>query len=394
MPDAPVVCPFCNSRIAAIADKSRPVCPRCDAALPAECAANLGVAASAPEPLFAPGKKKTLIAILSLMAGMAALAAIFALWTQSFRRSNDQKKSFVYANAASTLPDEGPALAYIPARCTILAAVNLADLRVNPIAKPALLDKMPRSVAWAAEKLTDSTGLTLNDLDHAATGIEIVNGAPKIYVIVQTAKDYNRDAIFKAFAPRTPKTLRSRPYIQFPLSHLGSGTAWCLTDRHIAFLFTLEPATPADLEAIPERPRPKLEGSPDAVKKLVKERIDKQSLAWLAGDLGQLGTLADVLGALGARTEPYRPLLDAKGVAISIKTDRDVVMLAEVLPASAKDAVKVEDWARQTDWRGATLKIETAPPESSPEPWVTLQLRATPEAVDRLLSQGSGVKRE
>jgi hypothetical protein len=397
VPETEILCPFCNSRIEGAIDRTKPTCPRCEAPLPAGIVEKLPSAPAPPPPMpTVPGKSKTILAVLGLMAFMAALTAAYALWTKDFRRQNDVKKGFVAAPAASQAPAEMNALGLIPAKCNVLGAVNLADLRANPVAKKALFEQPPRSVAWLAEQLKEATGLTLDDLDQVALGIEVADKLPNIYVVVQTRAAYDRQAVLKPFAPAKPHMLRDRPLVQFPLPRLGDGVVWCVSERHLAFLFRIVPGKleEGELEAIPKRPRQKLEGSSDAVKKLVSERVDKESFAWLAGDLSLAAGLLDFLAIAGARIEPYRPLLGAKAVALNVKTDQDVVVLAHVLPGSAKEAEALANSLRDFDWRGeSSKKVETTPPDAAALPWVSLQLRYRPDTVRELLERGPGMKK-
>jgi hypothetical protein len=393
MNETDILCPFCNSRIDGLVEQMKPTCPRCDAPLPANVVAKLNTAAppkeTAPRPA-APGKTRTIAAILGIMALMAAITTGFALWTKEFRRQNDLKKGFIATLPASQEPEEMSVLGLVPARCNVLGAVNLADVRANPVAKKALFEPPPRSIEWLTDRLKDVTGMSPNDLDQVAVGVEMADKLPKIFVLVQTRAAYDPQAILKAFAPAKAQLLRGRPLVRFPLWHVGDGVVWCVTDRHLAFLFQLGPAALDELEAIPVRPRLKLEGSPEAVRTLVKERVDKQSLAWLAAaDLGS-SAVVDFLGLAGAKVEPYRPLLATKAVTISVKTDTDVVVLGQALPKSASEAETLAAKLRDADWRGEASKKVAPAPADAAAPWVSLQLRYEAGKIRELLERGPG----
>lgn len=391
MTDAVIVCPFCNSRL----ERRTPTCPRCDARLPAELTANLPDAApahAAPPPNFAPGKKKTIAAILGIMLTMAAITTGYALWTQSFRRENDHKKGFVAVNPVTQSPEDMTAVNLLPARCTIVGAVNLADVRGNPLIQKALLEKPPRSVGYLVDQLKDA-GLSLDNLDQVAVGLDIADVPPKIYVIAQTRGPYDENAVVKAFAPHKSSSLRNRPLVQYPLPQLGQGAAWCLGERHVAFVFRFEP-NPADLAAIPDpdRPRTKLEGSSKKLQSLVREHVDKQSTLWLAGDLEKKDGLDALL--LFADTRPYKDFLEARALTLSVKGDEDLVLVAQVLAGSAKSAKAIEARLQEFDGRGEKSKKVVVAPDDAPEPWVTMQLRYEPAAIAEILSKGPAFKKE
>jgi hypothetical protein len=416
MPEADTICPFCNSRIAGPVDRAKPICPRCEAPLPQALVDNLsrrqeqtaitatplannlptsnGGTKIAVEMPAIPGKKKTITVIFGIMAMMALLTAGYALWTKDFRRQNDIKKGFVPIEPISQSPEEIATLGLLPPECNLLAVVNVADLRKNPVAKKAFFDEPPRSIVWLADQLNEATGLTLDDLDHVAVGALMADKLPKIFVIVQTRTAYDPQRMLKAFAPAKPVSLRDRPVVRFPLWHVAEGMAWGMSERHIAFSFAAGLGQLKDLEAIPPRPRPKLDGFSDAVQALVKERVDKQSLAWLAVDLVPAAGLIDALSVLGARVEPLQPILGSKALTVSFKTDADFVVLGQILPRSAKEAEALAEKLRDIDWRGeASKKIELTPLEAKAEPWVTLQLRYEPAKVRELLERGPGFQK-
>lgn len=393
MTESAVLCPFCNAQIQRVADTAKPLCPRCDTPLPSELAAKLGRGVSAPVQPQVPGTKKTLLATLGVMVTMAALTVGYTLWTQNFRRQNDFKKGIILTEAAAQAPDEWTTIGLIPARCHIVGGANLAELRANAIAKSAIAEDAPRAIAYLQDQLKATTGLTLNDIEQASLGIEVVNGSLKIFVIVQTKAPYDAQTVQMLFAPAKATMVRNHPAIRFPLPYVGDGTVWCMSDRHLAFLFRSEQGPIDDLEAIPVKPRTKLDGSPAALQAIVKDRIDKQSLVWVAADMTPTVGLIEVLAGFGAKIEPYRPLLSSKAIAISMKADTDIVLLGQVLAKSAKDMQALEGSLRDMDWRGEkSKKVEATPPDAPADPWVTLQLRYDPASLRPLLSQGPGFK--
>jgi hypothetical protein len=395
MTETPIVCPFCNSQISAVADRAKPICPRCEAPLAPALISRLGSLAPArPTPLVVPGKRLTLLTVLGVMTLMTAVTIGYTFWTQSFRRQNDFKKGFVVSEPTEQAPDELLTVGLLPARCNVIGAVNVAELRSNPLLKEAVFEKTPRSIDWLREQLKNGSGLALEDIDQISLGIELTEKMPKIFVIVATKSPYDPQAVVKAFAPAKALALRNRPLVRFPLPYVGDGVVWCMSDRYLAFLFHFEPRPLDDLEAIPVRPRPKLEGSSATIQALVKERVDKQSIAWLAADLAPASGLADFLSLTGAKIEPYRPLLNAKALTLNIKTDQDIVVLGQVLAGAPKGMKALEDMLRDANWRGATsTKVEATPLDAAAEPWVTLQLRYAPAAIRELFNQGPGFKK-
>src|SRR5438270_404596 len=102
MSSATAACPFCNAELPPIQAPSiaaRTPCPRCGEPVPNErfpvpqqpgCSEQPGCL-SVPAASTAVRTRKTLLIVLSIMAGMASFALVFALLTQKTRRDNDFK---------------------------------------------------------------------------------------------------------------------------------------------------------------------------------------------------------------------------------------------------------------------------------------------------------------
>jgi hypothetical protein len=391
----PVYCPFCNSALDRSAvNLAKPTCPRCDAGLPGDVVEALrdrpsGVAAPPVVRPVVPGKAKTLAAILGLMAVMATIAAIFIINTVKTRRDHDYRKGFSPAPVTSQAPAELSVLGFVPARCNLLAGVNLADIRANPLAKEALLEKGPRTIASLGDRLETYTGLTLDDIEQVAVGMELTEKMPRLYILLATRRAYDPAAVIKHVGSAKKETLRGRPVARFDLFNVGEGFVWCLGDRLLAIALRVEPGPLSDLEAIPREGRKQLEGTEAKLRQLVQKDIPTQSLAWIAGDLGPASGLSDFLSIINARTEGWQPLIDAKMFAISLRADRDLSIDGQLLARSAKDMKKAEAAMKKLDWRnGKTATIVVSPEDR--EPWLSFQARYDADGLRRLFASGIG----
>ena len=362
-------CPYCNSSLDGV---STPRCPRCDERLPEAILANLPPRpATTPPPTEPPppGKAVTLKFILGGMAGMAALALIFILSTQSYRRNNDFKKGHAHAAPTSEAPGDWSALGLVPARCNFLAGIDLADLRRNPDAAKAFLQSA--ALVPVADFLRGATGLSLDAIDQIAIGVEMTDKLPRAYLLVQTRANYDANEVLKKIGPK--QSLRNRPAATQPLGKFGEAVVWCLGDRHIAILLRLEPGPLDDLQAIPPRPRIHLEGSPETLRTLVNERVSRQSLAWAAGDLSSAAGLADLATLFAPRVAGLPTLLNSRGftISLSLTAEREWQIFAQAEAASPRHADELEKLLSGFDWGSPkSLKFDASAP-----PWVQTQVR-------------------
>ena len=307
--------------------------------------------------------------ILGAMASMAALAAIFILSTKSQRRDNDFKKGYAHAAPTSQTPGDLSALGFVPARCNFLAGISLADLRQNPDAVKAFLELSV--LAPVADLIQEFTGLKLDQIDQIAGGAEMTDKLPKAYLIVQTRANYDANEILKKATAK--QSLRGRPVAKFPLPKIGEAVVWCMSDRHIAVLLRIEPGNLDDLQPIPPQPRRNLEGSSDAVRALVKDRLSRQSLAWAVGDLASAVGLRDLLAFVPRRIDGLPTLLNARGFAVSLTftAEREWQIFAQAEAASPQHAVELEKLLNGFDWGGPkSLKVDASAP-----PWIQTQVR-------------------
>ena len=382
-----VACPFCNAALdeLPVPDEAvRTPCPRCGETLPLEIARQLaartGVGLPGPEETK-PKRGRTLIAILALMVLMAVVGLSYALWTTSFRRANDfRTKRGTILKEEDRVPAQVLGVGFLPARCNVLAALNIAEMVRQPAAR-TLLDEPPPFLDGLLGGLKRWTGLTAGDLDYIVLGAEIQGTLPQLLVLVQTRRPYLPGKLVRNLEPAQPTKHRGRLLVRFPLAPVGEGLLWCHSERIIALVLCLDAAKTDDLDALPPEPREGLAGFPAPLEAVIRERLDKQSVLWLAGHLHQPGIVSDVLGLIGMKTKNLAPLLAADTFAVGVAAGEELTLTGHFHGTDAAAAKKLEVWLRAAAWEKATsYRVEGPPPGVSDDAaqWVTLQIRGAP----------------
>src|SRR5438105_4073840 len=138
MRSAPAACPFCNAELPPLSASPlapRTPCPRCGEPVPSDRFPVDATAIAAGPPPVKPSlpdrKRFTLRVLLSIMAGMAALALVFALLTQKTRRDRDPQPRPEPPEQLAQAPAQLLGLRYLPRGSNLVAAVQVAALREN-----------------------------------------------------------------------------------------------------------------------------------------------------------------------------------------------------------------------------------------------------------------------
>jgi hypothetical protein len=395
-----LVCLYCNSVLTPDPETGAPppTCPRCDARLPTD--ASIAVRSGSPPPAAASvapngsGKTRTLLVLLGMMALIAIATAIYIYCSQYIRRGHDFKNVVpapsTPAPPTAAPPADRPLVGWLPARCNVVGAVHVADLRSNPAANRALLAKEGSSrIASLGKLLEAQTGLTLDDLDEVVAGIETAGDFPKLYVLLRTRKAYDPAAVLKLTDRTKAETVRGRPVGRFSAFNIVEGLVWPIDERMLAIVLRVQPGPLVELESIPQEPREKMSGSSETLRKLVAE-LPGQSLAWMAGDVAK-DSLFDLLSVFQARTDGMRSLLEAKAFRVSLTADADVTLQGAFLMPSTKAMDEAKPKLEALDWRGPkSLKIETSPADAAP--WVFVQARYDDAGIRAVMQSAIGAK--
>jgi hypothetical protein len=311
-------------------------------------------AATGPDAPLAPGKWKTLLTVLAVMAVMAATGAIYIWNTESFRRRHDSKEA--------TTAD---VLGYLPARCNILAVLQVAEMQKHPSTR-RLLDE-PRSVPFEflAGKLLQWSGLQLGDIAQIAVGAEVNNTLPQLVILVQTKQPYLPGKVTAALAPAAAVHHRGKLLVRFPLEPTGEGLLWCHSERVLALILCLDAARIDDLDAIAKRPRPGFEGFAAPLRAALEERLPSTSLLWCAGHFEQPSALGDLLALAGQKGPWVEALMHTKTFTAGVQAEENLTLTGYIQARDAAGARKLEALLEKQRWPGAqSYKVAAAPADA------------------------------
>lgn len=383
MPPAERTCPFCNADLAGVVRDTRaaPIpCPRCGEPLPlALCQQLPSTPAPAangadPAPAPVPGKTKTVLCILAIMAVMAAVAGVYTWNTQGLRRQNDfrtQKKTEPKPLAAADVP----ILGFLPARCNVLAAVQVGELLRQPATRK-LLEEPP--LAAALGQLQQWTGLKLVDIEQIVVGAEIKSTLPQVMILVQTRQPYAQGKITAALAPARAAQHRNKTLIRFPLQPAGQGLLWCHSERLLVFVLALDAALTDDLDALPPQPRLGTEGFAAPLRAALTQRLPSASSLWLAGHFEEPSPVGELVGMALGKNADLATLLRTKTLVVSLQAQESPTLTGHFFTGDAKATARLQALLEARRGPETTSYKVAGPPPDQTEPdvqWVTLQAR-------------------
>jgi hypothetical protein len=386
MPTESVACPFCNALVPVppgAAEGRRVDCPRCGESF----ALRLGGITTAPAALAAadfprrPLRSNSLLAaaVLGVMALMAAVGLIFALHTQKDRRAHDTalpRKSRRPALEDQPLPQQAEpdtadrlaALGYLPPRTNVVAAVRLAELLRQPAGK-ALLDE-PFTVGSAEIRLGETArwaGLALQDIDHLAVGLR-ADEPLSVLLVVRARQPYDAEKVRAAL--RAGHRIAGKPggpaVYPFTLAPVNLPAVLACPDERTLLIGLVESSLaqtrqPAGANDLPAE-----------IRAALRERVEPDALAWVAGHVEDWGKTAapSLLERLGP--EVRDGLLRVRTFAAWVRPGEPPAATADLLCADEAAARRLEESLRKAKGEGgAEVGRDGA--------WVTARRRAGPD---------------
>ena len=403
MSHEPPTCPYCNALVpvaSGVKIGQRVPCPRCGEAftllrppagsagvqvIPAPSTAAAGVDFDVDRSLRAGRNKRlTAAAVLGVMGLMAAVGLAFALYTVHDRRVHDTAMPPPHRRSplqdletptptptpTVTPPADLEALRWLPSGVTVVAGVQVAELRQTDAGRD-LLNHLFRvgKVEINADLLERWTGLKPEEIDHVVLGVKADEGVPPPAVlVVRTLRPYDAEAVRSALGAEPAPTAGGKTIYRCKPGDGGLRPwLWCADERTLVFGLFEKP-----LEAVPDKPAAGLERLPAEVRTLLEERLDSAGPAWVVGHAADWRKTAVAL-LLGGLAEKDADLVGhVRDFALQFQAERPARLMASVRGDDA-------DAARTLETRLMAAKPADADWKAAREgPWLTLQLRGDP----------------
>ncbi len=301
-----VHCPYCNASIEVTPEEaSRPrlQCPRCGDTFVNRTAedgsangSSSAIAAGPPdEGLPAPPRKRlSNIALARLIVGgMVCLAAVglaYALATVNYRRHNDVrpdplKPPKLAPSVVAVAPADLAGLGYLPADCIVVGGIHMAQITAEPAGNELLKQLKAHKARLDIDQLAEWVGLPGKDIDHVAFGLR-PDDSFSAWLIVHTRQPYSPDALAAALAPAKATVHHGRPVYR-PPQHPPARMIWLYDPKTLAVRLSLVGVELTDLDQLPAQPRTGAAGLSAPIRPVL-DRLDRESVLWLAGDASKV----------------------------------------------------------------------------------------------------------
>lgn len=314
-------CPYCNSSVTLVqpaAAGQRLRCPRCQELFPyrgggqtisaqddgvpldpAEVGGTFGERRESPAPRAWSNRAVALV-ILSVMGAMAAIGFAFAWYTTESRRQRDrlgEMSEGISSQTFAVAPAKLTALGYLPEGTNVIGAVHVAELMADPQMKSLVERIRSEHPNFGIDRLEQVTGLKLEDLDHLVIGVKMQTAdLPRLYLIVQTRRPYDEEAIRGTLNAKRAIHLPDRTAYRIASEQIPSGGAvWCAGAKTLVFALQGK-----DLAVLPVKPVAGVEHFPEHVQHCLTDRTMAEGTPiWLVGTAGEWDELLAFLQLFG-----------------------------------------------------------------------------------------------
>jgi hypothetical protein len=395
-----IACPYCNSQFPrpAQADAGRWQCPRCGDSFPADPSVLADSAAGLPSaaalaPPQAPATRRTAGLLLGLMLCMALLALFYALYTQPWRRSLDQK--LPGAGAAGLAPahdlpgplTDHPSWNYLPQTTSLAAALQLAALRRVPSGK-ALWERLQPSLQPLWQPVEAKTGVKLDDLDHLLLALyPLPEGAPRLLLVAHSQQPLTPLLQLQAL-PR-PQDYRGRPVYHWTLDPWGELWLWHVADNTLLCNLGL---LPASLQVWEEVPAPQSKNQPVSsgppLLRPALRRLPHPSLAVILAADKAWEAVRDLGGLPQGQKDFWDRLSSLSSIGLSVTAaETELTLLAALQTADPADVQRWRPFWEQQQARfpKLTWRLTGPDPDDQGGFWTQVQVRGSAEDLAELL---------
>lgn len=388
-------CPYCNAELPPLSPPraERAACPRCGEPVPASYfpTGETSVDEAAIPDRAQGDKRATLLAIVGVMAGMAIVAGIFVVMTQTIRREHDfrspVKRNPVEERLAQSLtsPTSLLGLGYMPKDTAVVAGLHLHALSRDPAGKQLLAEPRPKLLDFALAPLAKA-GIAADDVDHVVVGLDLSGPFPSLVGVAVTREPWDARKVIDAIGQNKLTKYRDGFLHRFGTQPVGTGKLWLTkSPRLLIFAWSLDGEGTADLDRVPTQPVTGLDHLAPLARQALTERVGKQSRVWAAGDMARAAPVLDLL-ALQMPKEESRRLGLVKAFGLGATFADDVTVVADLFTGEPKATQELRQQLESLDV-AAKAKVEAPPPDvlDAEAQWVTWQLRADAETVRRWL---------
>ena len=414
MNNEPLACPYCNALVpldAGAVVGQRVPCPRCGEAFtlrqpPPRSSADLQAVAGRrisrgerPSISTRIGRLRVRTATTGswrrrpgVMGLMAAIGLAYALYTQPTRRAYDTalppppRRSPLADLPApapvATAPAALEALRWLPPDCTLIAGVQLTELRQTEEGRD-LQNHLFRIGKWeiSADLLERWTGLKAREIDHLVVGVRAEEPFPTpTVVVVRTVRPYDQGAVKAALGaePSANAAGDKTIYQGRPADGGFRPVIWFADERTLVVGLIAR-----HLEAVPDRPADGLERLPTAVREQLQSLLPGGPV-WVAGQSPDWRRTGAAL--LLGRVLPEKDvdlLGHVRDFAFQLQAERPMTLAAVVRCDGEPAAEALETRLTEAKPAGADWKL------AREGPLLSLQLRGDPTALVPRLPLGN-----
>ncbi len=394
-------CPFCNAvlpPLSAPPTLPRIPCPRCGEMVPAtRWSVDLAAASLAglpPKPVGpqVPGTRRTMLVLLGVMAAMACISLVYALSTVSVRREHDYKER-PHAKRLDAIPLRAPlelsGLGWLPTGSQLVVGVHLAEIFDDQATKALLDEPRPVLLDTFLKQLPRTTGLPLEAFDHVLIATRFDKDFPQVTVIARTRRPYDQAKIAEKIQPTRTMKFRDRAAYEFALKPLGDALLWCADDKTL--IYALRPEAPklSHLADVPEKANEKLESLSPELKQVIAERVNKQSVLWLAADMDAFQPVLKEYGKLLPNPEQLTFLKSLKRVAVGVYSQEGITLNGHFQANSVEGSKSLQGLFNAAVFTGAKSQKVEGPPAGATQLddlWVIWQIRAEVDSLRAALN--------
>ncbi len=228
--------------------------------------------------------------VLTIMGFMAAIALVFAIITQPFRRENDKKKAIQpppevpTLSAEQTPPARLAGLGLFPENSDMVAGIHIRDFLRSSEGKKTFENLKENLLKEPLEKIKQTTGLRVQDLDHVVLATRFNKKGQEMFVVVRTVKSYSPEKIGQALNHSKPDSFRNRPVYRSKGNPLVNGLFWCKDARTLVISLRLGAVRLEDLETFPKKAKSGTTALSSPLRRALEKRMDPSNVLWVVGE--------------------------------------------------------------------------------------------------------------